>query len=308
MPQELQFSEILKFLRNQEGWPQSYLAAKLDISVGTYSSYERGISEPTLQVLVKLSDLFNVSIDYLAVGKEFIMPLSVEESTDAQMDLLALRLENRIDRQTRLLSYIGGKFERDLSSLVKAYSKQYIDELSRTSGTMVLEEELWDIERCSRKTRVAYPNCGEFLYFDEQSGEYIENNNFSNLVFSLREYPENSFIDIYANDVDKTGVEKYKQLIVNRCGKAALKRVETWQCNQPIITQYVIYELELSKLKSKHSMLFDLVIDNVVDDKYLALLITPQIKFHGVNFLSDKDHCQYAMNHFNHLLNQSTRI
>ena len=308
MRQDQQFTEILKYLRNQEGWSQSYLAAKLDISAGTYSSYERGLSEPTLSILIKLTRLFNVSIDYMALGKEFIMPLTVEESNLEQLDLVALRLENRIDRQTRLLSYISGKLENDLSSLVKQYSEEYIELFSRTSGTMVLEEELWKIERCSRKTLVAYPNCEEFLHYDEKSNKYTENNNFSNLVSSLRMYPENCFVDIYANNVDIKGIEKYKELIVKRCGKAALKRVEVWQCNQPIITQYVIYDLLLTKLKEKHPSLFDLVIDYVIDDRYMALLISPQIKFHGVNFLTDKDHCNYVINHFNHLLKHAVRI
>ena len=308
MSKKQQFTEILKYLRNQEGWSQSYLAAKLDVSIGTYSSYERGLSEPTVSILVKLSNLFNVSIDYLALGKEFKLPLTVEESNLEQIDLVALRLENRIERQTRLLSYISGKFEDDLSSLVKGYSEEFINELSRTSGTMVLEEELWKIERFSLKTRVAYPNSDEFLNFNEQSEKYTENNNFSNLVSTLREYPENSFIDVYANNVKKAGIEKYKDLIVKRCGKAALKRVQIWQCDQPIISQYVIYELQLTALKEKHPSLSDLIEEHIFDDHYLALLITPQIKYHGINLLADKDHCQYMINHFNHLLSQSQRV
>ena len=308
MRSKQQFPEILKYLRNQEGWPQSYLATKLDISVGTFSSYERGLSEPTLPILVKLSQIFNVSIDYLALGKEYIMPLTTEESDIKHIDLMALRLENRIERQTRLLSFISGKIENDLSSLVKHYSEEYISELSRTSGTMVLEEELWKIERYSKKTLVVYPHSEEFLNFDEQTGKYSENNNFSNLVAALREHPENSFVDIYANNVKKPSIKKYKELIVKRCGKAALKRVETWQCNQPVITQYVVYELQLAKLNEQHPSLFDLVIDHTFNDCYLAIIITPQINLYGVNFLADKIHCQFMINHFNYLLSQSVRV
>ena len=303
-----QFPEIIKYLRNEEGWSQGYLASKLDISVGTYSSYERGLSEPALSVLIKVSNLFNVSIDYLASGKEFIVPLTVEENNLKQIDLATIRLENRIERQTRLLSYISGKLESDLSSLVKRYSDDYNEVFSKTSGIMVLEEELWKIERCSRITRVCYPNHEEFLKYDESSGIYIENDNFYNLVTSLKKHPENSFIDIYADSVDKNAVLQYKKFIEKRCGKAALKRVQTWQCRVPVITQYVIYELNLTRLRNKHPSLYDLVINNVIDDCFMGLLITPQIKFHGINFLADKDHCRYMMAHFKHLLDQSQRI
>lgn len=47
------------------------LAHLLGVSTRTLARYEDGKSEPTLSVLIKLSEIFNVSIDYIAGTKQF---------------------------------------------------------------------------------------------------------------------------------------------------------------------------------------------------------------------------------------------
>ena len=49
---------------------QEELANKLGISKRTLLRYESGVSEPTISILISLSLLFNVSIDYLAGIKD----------------------------------------------------------------------------------------------------------------------------------------------------------------------------------------------------------------------------------------------
>lgn len=62
------FAERLKQLRAEKGVLQSDLAAIANVSSKTISSYEQGNSEPNIDTLVKLSNYFSVSVDYL-VGK-----------------------------------------------------------------------------------------------------------------------------------------------------------------------------------------------------------------------------------------------
>lgn len=49
---------------------QRDVAKHLDIAQSSYIRYENGKSEPTLENLVKLADLFDVSVDYLLGRKE----------------------------------------------------------------------------------------------------------------------------------------------------------------------------------------------------------------------------------------------
>ena len=59
------FGKKLKMLRKQVGLTQANLAKKLKISPSTIGMYEQGRREPDSEMLVKIAELFNVSVDYL---------------------------------------------------------------------------------------------------------------------------------------------------------------------------------------------------------------------------------------------------
>lgn len=59
------FATNLKNLRLDNDYSQIYVASAIGIGRSTYSNYENGISEPTIDTLIKLSKLFNCSIDSL---------------------------------------------------------------------------------------------------------------------------------------------------------------------------------------------------------------------------------------------------
>lgn len=69
------FSERLRTLRNEHGYKQEYLAEKLNISNTVMSRLENESAVPKFDVLIRLSDIFNVSIDYL-VGKSDIREIA----------------------------------------------------------------------------------------------------------------------------------------------------------------------------------------------------------------------------------------
>lgn len=50
---------------------QREVASRLGISQPSYVRYENGKAEPTLENLVKLADLFDVSVDYLLGRKDY---------------------------------------------------------------------------------------------------------------------------------------------------------------------------------------------------------------------------------------------
>ncbi|MDE7082402.1 MAG: helix-turn-helix transcriptional regulator [Clostridia bacterium] len=62
----------LKEIRKNKNLNQQKVALDLSISREAISLYENGKRNPSLQMLVKFSNYFNVSIDYLITGKEFI--------------------------------------------------------------------------------------------------------------------------------------------------------------------------------------------------------------------------------------------
>ena len=61
----------LKKIRKQKKYTQLKVAMDLCISREALSYYENGLRSPDLQMLRRLSEYFNVSIDYLVNGTEF---------------------------------------------------------------------------------------------------------------------------------------------------------------------------------------------------------------------------------------------
>ena len=61
----------LRIVRKQRNLNQLKVAMDLNISREALSHYENGKRCPDVQMLRRLSDYFNVSIDFLINGKEF---------------------------------------------------------------------------------------------------------------------------------------------------------------------------------------------------------------------------------------------
>ena len=61
----------LKAIRKQKNLNQLKVAMDLNISREALSHYENGKRSPDIQMLCKLSEYFNVSIDFLINGKEY---------------------------------------------------------------------------------------------------------------------------------------------------------------------------------------------------------------------------------------------
>ena len=59
------FSERLRTLRIEKQLKQFNIANQLGILQQSYSDYETNTSEPDLETLCKLADIFDVSIDFL---------------------------------------------------------------------------------------------------------------------------------------------------------------------------------------------------------------------------------------------------
>lgn len=72
--------ERLKTLRIKKNLSQNDMAESLQIPVTTYRSYEQGKREPNHDTLVKISNILNVTTDYL-LGREASFP-----TTDSMPD------------------------------------------------------------------------------------------------------------------------------------------------------------------------------------------------------------------------------
>ncbi|MBQ7170670.1 MAG: helix-turn-helix transcriptional regulator [Clostridia bacterium] len=61
----------MRKLRKKRGLSQLKVAMDLHISREAISLYETGKRNPDIQMLLRFSDYFRVSVDYLITGKEY---------------------------------------------------------------------------------------------------------------------------------------------------------------------------------------------------------------------------------------------
>ncbi len=59
----------IRELRLSNNWTLSYVASCLNVSLQTVCNWECGKTQPDIQSLISLADLYDVSIDYL-VGRD----------------------------------------------------------------------------------------------------------------------------------------------------------------------------------------------------------------------------------------------
>ena len=97
----MDFSEKLMRLRKQAGLSQEQLADRLGVTRQSVSKWESGAAFPELVKIISLSEMFDVSVDYLV--KDY-----VEEPDQQSVDSPdAARLEQKVDDLTR---YVKGSF------------------------------------------------------------------------------------------------------------------------------------------------------------------------------------------------------
>ncbi|MCK5231541.1 MAG: helix-turn-helix transcriptional regulator [Desulfobulbaceae bacterium] len=70
------FQEKLRALRKNREWSQGQLGQKIRADLQRISKYERGVMLPTMELMVRIAKVFDVSVDFLiwddkeaAVGK-----------------------------------------------------------------------------------------------------------------------------------------------------------------------------------------------------------------------------------------------
>ena len=93
--------------RKEAGLSQKDVCTVIGCAPQTYSGYEKGKHEPTLETLVRLAHLYDVDLDFLIGKNEHNVMLSAMEeqrNLDDNINLIALmerieRLEQKLDQQ-----------------------------------------------------------------------------------------------------------------------------------------------------------------------------------------------------------------
>ncbi len=111
---ELKFELKLKELREQKKISQHKLVNDLDLKPTTYNSWENFKREPSIEMLIKLADYYNVTLDYL-VGRDFTNPIGY--LTENQITFVKTFLALNPNNQTDAVIFVANKLANQQANI-----------------------------------------------------------------------------------------------------------------------------------------------------------------------------------------------
>ena len=104
------YCTIMKELRKEKKLSQEEIAKKINVSQRTYSNYENGQREPSIETLIKLAEFYNITLDTLAgIETKKLEPLTEKERyiihkfrelKKTYQDKIEERIETFLEQQT----------------------------------------------------------------------------------------------------------------------------------------------------------------------------------------------------------------
>lgn len=115
----------IRDLRIARGWTQEQLGLMLNVQKAAVSKYENETAFPSKAVLMKLSTIFNVSLDYLLCNEHYVNP---EENHIPKEQARLWKIFNSLSGDGKKL------FKGMLESLLKSHSKKESNVTQKNSG------------------------------------------------------------------------------------------------------------------------------------------------------------------------------
>jgi transcriptional regulator with XRE-family HTH domain len=109
----MDFSTRLYELREATDMKQSELAEKLNLKPSAISKYEKNLTQPSLSTVIKIADIFKVSVDYLLGISSVKNPYTQEKFTPKEAEIITryrkLTAENKIRMDERMSAMLDSQ-------------------------------------------------------------------------------------------------------------------------------------------------------------------------------------------------------
>lgn len=141
--------QIIKGLRKRNGLTQSKLAEIIHVSDKTISKWELGLSVPESDILVKLSEYFNVSVEDLIKGnKKILITKDIKKKRImvgiliCLIFILSILLFNSYYKRKSDIYVLSGNDDYSLNGLIYNTSKKQVIELNNLSTKLDFGNDL----------------------------------------------------------------------------------------------------------------------------------------------------------------------
>lgn len=99
------FSEKLQLLRKSKGFTQEEFAEKLNVSRQAVAKWEAGQAYPDIMNLIQISDMMNVTVDYLVKDRECAIAPRKSDNNDVEQ-LILFRLEANVNTYAAFMNEV----------------------------------------------------------------------------------------------------------------------------------------------------------------------------------------------------------
>ena len=161
------FSEKLQILRKNKGLTQEELAEKLGVSRQAVAKWESGQVYPDIYNLIQISNLMNVSVDYLVKDQDCAVNIAPHDATDLD-ELIAFRLEANVNTYAAFMNEVDAT--RPASHDFRYESGDYMYHDTYVGGEEFAgEEAVW-----KKGTAVYAMNYMGSVLDDRFSGDFLK--------------------------------------------------------------------------------------------------------------------------------------
>lgn len=217
--------QIIKELRKRNGLTQSKLAEIIHVSDKTVSKWELGLSVPESDILMKLSEYFNVSVEDLIKGnKKILITNDIKKKRIivgiliCLIFILSILLFNSYYKRKNDVYVLSGNDDYSLSGLIYNTSKKQVIELNGLSTKLDFGNDLTQEITIILKSNNTIINS---LEFDNETPLSTVNDYLSKFDLSLSGKTDYYLLTSQINDLSlvieyiKNGTLQIKEFTIN---------------------------------------------------------------------------------------------
>jgi transcriptional regulator with XRE-family HTH domain len=294
----LQLSQSLKRLISESGYDRNRqkVADAVGVTPGALSLYVRGKATPRLEVLVRLANFFDVSLDLLVLGRQPKVERQAEvEAALRYMDVALAGIQDQEGRNARLVTRIGQALAKQIASAAAAASN------GAPRGGVMDDNETLLLERYSLRSIILTTNLEyDVLHLDETQrapGRFAT-------VVADNLLKDRSYQFLLPRTDARRKKEQWQPMVNSFCEMLLEQNVPIDRlhrnCSFTVVAERALsgcglYRVDLPALRKEDAVLLEWLEESeyISEDGWLGYLIAPN-KAMRADSLLDREHLKEA--------------
>ncbi|MFI5558534.1 helix-turn-helix domain-containing protein [Amycolatopsis japonica] len=304
----MKLDEILSELIDQGGYRRNRgkICDSVGISPAALSQYVSGRTKPSFDVLLRLADFFEVSVDYLVYGQQVRAIAAPDYGPLVKyVDISLSRIQQRAQQHSSIVTRVG----RILSEQIDDAVRDVVDGSLGTSAGLLPDDDTLTLETYSDETQLITMNLGYDIITMPDSDEEAAGR----------------FLPIVAQNINNQ--RTYKFLLPSRLGVdwkelvVRMRKLLSYQCSQEAITQYCLFRatdtpifaglgicrLDLETLKMQQPAFLETISEFIDASGWISYTI-PTSEHLTADALHDVRHRENARKQFDYLWKNSVAL